>query len=107
MKPFARIILFFIIAVTFTGAADPYAVKVIYVDEQGTLWVATDRGLCRYDDPSWTWYTEGDHLPSSQVNALAFAKGEFGEVLWVATGGGVCALSIDADGVTGSPQYTH
>ncbi len=81
-------------------------VKAVYVDTDGVKWFGTNRGLYRYNDLSWRYYTETDHLVGNQVNALAFEQTENGRELWVATTKGVSVLAFDTDGVTGSTSYT-
>jgi len=81
-------------------------VKAVFVDSEGVKWFGTNRGLCRYDDLTWTYYTELDHLAGNQVNALSYEYSESGDSLWVATSEGVSVLAFDTDGVTGSKSYT-
>ncbi len=83
-----------------------FVVKAVYVDSEGVKWFGTNRGLCRYNDLSWRYYTDVDHLAGDQVNALTFEQTENGRELWVATTEGVSVLAFDADGVTGSTSYT-
>jgi len=87
-------------------AEGAFMVKAIYVDSEGVKWLGTSQGLYRYDDLSWTYYTDADHLLGNQVNALAYEKTENSDELWVATSEGVSVLAYDADGVTGSTSYT-
>jgi len=81
-------------------------VKAVYVDSQGVKWFGTNRGLCRYDNLAWRYYTEEDHLVGNQVNAITFEQSDFGSELWVATTEGVSVLAFDLDGVWASTSYT-
>lgn len=85
---------------------DVYIVKAVYVDSQGVKWFGTSRGLYRYDNLTWRYYTEEDHLVGNQVNALAFDMTDAGAELWVATARGVSVVAFDDEGVTGSSSYT-
>ncbi len=83
-----------------------FMVKAVYVDSDGVKWFGTNRGLCRYDNLTWKYYTESDHLVGNQVNALAFEHSGSGSELWVATTKGVSVVSFDPAGVTGSASFT-
>jgi ligand-binding sensor domain-containing protein len=83
-----------------------FIVKAVYVDRNGVKWFGTNRGLCRYNDLAWRYYTDEDYLAGNQVNALAFEQTGNGSELWVATTEGVSVVAFDADGVTGSTTYT-
>lgn len=39
----------------------------------GGVWMATEAGLCRYEQGQWDYFTRGDGLPSDSATALAFA----------------------------------
>ncbi len=46
--------------------------------KDGDVWIGTDAGLTRYSSvkDTWQYYTRAEHLPSDQIEALAFdAKG--------------------------------
>ena len=58
-------------------------------DEQGVLWVATARGLARYDGKSWTWRHSLRWLPSDDVHDVALADDG---TAYVATTGGLSIL---------------
>jgi len=83
-----------------------FVVKAVYVDSDGIKWFGTNRGLCRYDDLTWTYYTDEDHLVGNAVNALSFEAMEEEQGLWVATSQGISWVSFDEIGVTGSIGYT-
>jgi len=40
----------------------------------GSVWGATEAGLFRYKNSSWTYFTRAEGLPSDQANALAFGS---------------------------------
>lgn len=62
-------------------------IRAAAADEQGTLWIATGNGLCRYDGKDAALIREG--LPSSDVRDVAFdGQGR----LWAACMGGVAVL---------------
>lgn len=84
----------------------PLVVRAVFVDNEGVKWFGTSRGLCRYDDLSWTYYTEDDFLAGKQVNALAFEDALSGPELWAATTEGVSVLVLNSEGVSGSTSYT-
>ncbi|MFO7935180.1 MAG: two-component regulator propeller domain-containing protein [Bacteroidales bacterium] len=84
----------------------PFRVKAVYVDSYGVKWFGTSRGLYRYDNLTWSYYTENDHLAGNRVNALTFEESAYGPELWVATGKGVSVTAFDIDGITGSTSYT-
>ncbi len=86
---------------------DPaFKVKAIYVDSEGVKWFGTSRGLCRYNNLTWRYYTDADYLVGNQVNALIFDETDYGNELWVATSEGISVVLIDTDGITGSTSYT-
>ena len=39
-----------------------FMVKAVYVDSDGVKWFGTNKGLCRYNELSWRYYTDADHL---------------------------------------------
>jgi ligand-binding sensor domain-containing protein len=83
-----------------------FVVKAVYVDSDGVKWFGTNRGLCRYNNLAWRYYTDADHLAGNQVNALAFEQTASGPGLWVATTQGVSLLVYDVNGVKESTGYT-
>jgi hypothetical protein len=83
-----------------------FVVRAVYVDSDGVKWFGTNRGLCRYNDLNWRYYTDADYLAGNQVNALAFEQAGGSRHLWVAGSQGVSVLEFETDGVTGSTTYT-
>lgn len=62
----------------------------------GDVWIGTDAGLTRYSavKDTWKYYTRAEHLPSDQIQALAFdAKG----TLYVGTQCDGLAIGTPAD----------
>lgn len=87
-------------------SGDPFRVRAVYIDSDGVKWFGTSRGLYRYDNLTWVYYTETDHLIGNRVNALTFEASEYGSGLWVATEKGVSVVAFDVDGITGSTSYS-
>lgn len=64
--------------------------------KDGDVWIGTDAGLTRYSPAkdTWRYYTRAEHLPSDQIQALAFdAKG----TLYVGTQCDGLAIGTPAD----------
>ncbi len=83
-----------------------FMVKAVFVDSDGVKWFGTNKGLCRYTDLGWRYYTDADYLVGNQVNALTFEETASGPGLWVATSAGVSLVMFDSDGITESTGYT-
>jgi len=64
-------------------------------DDEGLMWIATAKGLCRYDGVSYSVFYHSDcqshSISSDNVNALYFD----GKALWCATGNGVSMFDMD------------
>jgi hypothetical protein len=84
----------------------PLVVKAVYVDSQGIKWFATNRGLCRYDNQTWRYFTQSEGLAGDLLLALTFEPSQQGDALWVATGGGVSRVFLSFGDVSGSESYT-
>jgi ligand-binding sensor domain-containing protein len=82
-----------------------FRVKAVVVDSNGVKWFGTSRGLYRYDNLTWIYYTDADHLIGNQVSALTFEATGNGTGLWVATEKGVTVVAFDAEGISGSTSY--
>ena len=80
-------------------AVGVFHVKAIYIDSQGVKWFGTNRGLCRYDNLTWRYYTEQDHLAGDEVMALVMDPNAPDPELWVATNRGVSMLVLSEDGI--------
>ena len=64
--------------------------------KDGDVWIGTDAGLTRYSSTkdTWQYYTRAEHLPSDQIEALAFdAKG----TLYIGTQCDGLAIGTPAD----------
>ena len=46
-------------------------IRDIVIGFDGVKWIATEQGLVKFDDQTWTVYTTDDGLPDMTVNALA------------------------------------
>jgi len=65
-------------------------VNDLLVDEDGSLWVATDAGVTRYDGETWITYDAADGLDSDWITTLH--QDEFG-YLWAGSRGGERGLN--------------
>ena len=65
-------------------------------DEQGFMWIATAKGLCRYDGYGFNIFShdagDANSIPSDNVMGLYV---DANKRMWVATGDGVCLYDID------------
>jgi hypothetical protein len=61
----------------------------LHFDPQGVLWVATARGLARFDGMNWTWRHSLRWLPSDNVHDVALAEDG---TAYVTTPGGLSIL---------------
>jgi ligand-binding sensor domain-containing protein len=70
------------------------AVNALWVDDDGTLWVATEGGLARLTSDRVILYTAADGLDSNNVTALARVRGTLviGTAYSGRTGGGLLRL---------------
>ena len=66
------------------------AVKAIVQSHDGHLWLATNRGLARYDGEVFTFFTTRDGLIEGSIRALAVDR--LGR-LWIGTEGGICVYN--------------
>ena len=63
-------------------------VNQIYEDSKGFLWIATDKGACRYDGREFRLFNKDNGLPDNFV--ICFAEDSLGQV-WIGTyEGGIC-----------------
>jgi ligand-binding sensor domain-containing protein len=63
-------------------------IKYTTSDNDGNLWVCTDKGLAVFKDQQWKIFTvKNSALPSNNVNYIAFEKNS--KAFWVATDKGV------------------
>ena len=66
-------------------------------DDQGFMWIATAKGLCRYDGVGYNVFYHLQRQPrsigSDNVNALYFD----GRDLWCATGDGVSMFDMNTE----------
>lgn len=84
-------------------------VNTIVIDNQGTKWFGTDKGLSAYDGNRWvavTVDTNKQTLADNHINDLAFEITGYGPELWIATQNGVSVISISSlDAVTKATPY--
>ncbi len=83
-----------------------HPIRAVFVDSHGVKWFGTSRGLYRFDNTNWSYYSNTNYLAGNEVYALTFEANDGGNALWVATDGGVSVLSFDANGVSASKSYT-
>lgn len=78
-----------------SGKISNLHVKDLAQDDQGLMWIATAKGLCRYDGLNYDVFCHLEHQPQSiasdNVNSLYFD----GRALWCATGNGVSMFDLD------------
>jgi signal transduction histidine kinase/ligand-binding sensor domain-containing protein len=68
------------------GLSDNHVARV-HERPDGSVWIATDRGITVWQDGRFALYGTNDGLPSAQVRAFH----EAGDSLWIGTyGGGLC-----------------
>ncbi|MEP7037581.1 MAG: two-component regulator propeller domain-containing protein [Acidobacteriota bacterium] len=65
----------------------PYDIKE---DKHGVIWIASERGLSKYDGTKTILMTSADGLPSNDVKVLLPDRD--GETLWIGTSSGFAAL---------------
>ena len=63
----------------------PLRVNAVVVDALDLKWLATDRGLCLYDNLSGEYYTVEEGLAGNQIAALEAGTREPWLLLWVAS----------------------
>ncbi len=73
----------------------------LLVDADGSLWVATDAGVCRYDGETWITYDVADGLDSDWITTLY--QDEFG-YLWAGSRGGERGLNYHDGARWGAPS---
>ncbi len=63
-------------------------VNQVYEDRSGFLWIATDKGACRYDGRTFQLFNKDNGLPDNFV--ICFAEDSRGQI-WIGTyAGGIC-----------------
>ena len=74
-------------------------VNLVYEDSKGFLWIATDKGACRYDGRTFQLFNKDNGLPDNFV--ICFAEDNRGQV-WIGTyAGGIC--KFDGKGIISTP----
>lgn len=69
---------------TFTNYSNPNGspAREIAISKDGTVWVASDRGLGKFDGSTWTWYNEQNSPISNYVNSV---KIDHEQNVWIST----------------------
>jgi ligand-binding sensor domain-containing protein len=67
-------------------------VREVATDDNGTVWVATQRAVQKFDGTTWTTYTQADGLNYTAIKCIAVRAG----IVWVGTDRGL----IRFDGTT-------
>ncbi len=62
------------------------------VSADNVVWIATDKGACRFEDGEWRVYTSADGLPDDEVNAVGVAPDG---AVWFGTDYGATRLIED------------
>ncbi|MCX7985446.1 MAG: T9SS type A sorting domain-containing protein [Bacteroidales bacterium] len=89
-----------------SGIADN-VVRAIFIDSYNAKWVATDKGLCRFDGNTWTIYTTANKIGDGPINDLALQRTKFyGDELWIATSKGASVAAFGIDGISAATNYT-
>lgn len=77
------------------GVTAGTSVQDVLADESGVVWVATSRGLARFDKGRWKLFTRTDGLKADHVEVIARGQG----ALWVAYRDslGITRVQIEGD----------
>lgn len=82
-------------------------VRAIFIDAYNVKWIGTDKGLCRFDDTTWTIFSSADKIGDAPINDLALQHTKYyGDELWIATSKGVSVAAFGVDGITAATNYT-
>ena len=81
-------------------------VNAIHIDSNGVAWIGTDNGLARFNGIDMQIINTENHLSNNKVNDLAFEQNTNNSKLWVATDGGLTALTINNNNVASATTYT-
>lgn len=80
----------------FVHSDDPASVSSntihdVFEDREGVIWLATDEGICRFDEATktFTQYDEDDGLPTNLTTCIQ--EGDNGE-MWIATQNGISQM---------------
>lgn len=79
-------------------------VNAIAVSGDGTIWFATDDGLCAFDSVQWKVYKINDGLKSNMINTISFLPHSSQE-LFVSSDSGITILTVDKTDITSIPKY--
>ncbi|MFZ1288599.1 MAG: two-component regulator propeller domain-containing protein [Melioribacteraceae bacterium] len=81
-------------------------VNSIAVCNDGTIWFATNNGLCAYDTTIWKVYNIEDGLKNNKINSISFLSSNSQE-LWVASDSGITILTVNKTEIITSPKYIN
>ncbi|MBK7106264.1 MAG: T9SS type A sorting domain-containing protein [Ignavibacteriae bacterium] len=81
-------------------------VNSMAISSDGTIWFATDNGLCAYDSINWKVYKVEDGLKTNKINSISFLPNTTQE-LWVASDSGVIILNVNKTEIVTSPSYIN
>ncbi|MBK8946147.1 MAG: T9SS type A sorting domain-containing protein [Ignavibacteriae bacterium] len=81
-------------------------VNSIAISTDGTIWFATDDGLCTYDSTTWKVYKVEDGLKNNKINSISFLPNTSQE-LWVASDSGITILTVNKTEIVTSPSYIN
>ncbi|MBK7981260.1 MAG: T9SS type A sorting domain-containing protein [Ignavibacteriae bacterium] len=81
-------------------------VNAIAVSGDGTIWFATDDGLCAFDSVQWKVYKINDGLKSNMINTISFLPHSSQE-LFVSSDSGITILTVDKTDITSIPKYIN
>lgn len=80
-------------------------VRAVLVDNNGIKWFGTDRGLYRYDNQDWRYYSNTDYLAGEIVTALSSSNQANGPKIIVATNKGMTVLTFDELSIWNAASY--
>lgn len=76
----------------------------IEVNEDGSLWFGTDKGLVSFKNEVWKIYTTSDGISSDEINSLLFLPEN---ELWISTLNGTTNFLVDSTNISSSPEYLN
>jgi ligand-binding sensor domain-containing protein len=79
-------------------------INTIVVDATGVKWFGTDKGLCSFDDTTWT-IQDGAKVSKKKIHDIALENTAYGKEIWLATDSGVNVVSTNIDAITGATTY--
>jgi len=77
-------------------------VNRIVVDETGTKWFATEKGIVSFDGTTWKSYTDDKNKTTGSISDIAMERLPGAKKLWMATNLGLSAFSFEGNETTTS-----